>query len=245
MSSTKASRINQGLLHATISTSVSSATSGNSTSKVRTPVRGPRSSKYPKRPNRHQMMQASPPRPEPTGDQDPRALQLGPAPEGPKQANLSPGPGLRPHWTALQHGITGAPHPDMGADPGGPASLHQVSTAQQPPALLQKWGRLNHPGRATARSPTPGRAPQARGRSDLSRGGCGPKRPPKVPPRKHSPLAQLLRGTKAFLQPPAEVRGSPHGWTGIRGRPASSPARSAPLSRVTPAAETRRQAATT
>ncbi|KAJ1149736.1 hypothetical protein NDU88_002541 [Pleurodeles waltl] len=71
---------------------------------------------------------------EPVGDQDYQAVQQGPAPEGPEQASLSPGPGLPPHWTEPQHGIMGAPAPRYERQTRGPlpASTKPAQRGRQP-----------------------------------------------------------------------------------------------------------------
>ncbi|KAJ1213782.1 hypothetical protein NDU88_001413 [Pleurodeles waltl] len=241
MSSTKTSRVGQKLLHANISTSISSAISGSSTSKGRTSVRGPKSSK---RPMRHQMMQAAPPR-----TNQPAIKTLGPTSKAQHQ-KIQSGPAY-PRDPAS--GLTGQRHsmefqepplPDRSADPGGPASLHQVSTARQPPAPLQSRAGPDAQA-ALPRGPHHQAACSEPGAGQISLGGCGPKRPPNVPPRKHSPLVPLPRGPKVFLSHPRES-GAAHaaGQAPAAGPPPAQPAprRS---SAGAPAAETWRQAATT
>ncbi|KAJ1130758.1 hypothetical protein NDU88_009106 [Pleurodeles waltl] len=117
----------------------------------------------------------------------------------------------------------------MSANPGGPPA--STETAQRGHLHRSKHGARSATQAAQPRGlqhqaahPKPGPP-----RSPL--GGPQPKTTAEGPPSKHSPLAPLLRGNKAFLQPPAEVCGSPRGQTGLRGGPASSSARSVPLSR--------------
>ncbi|KAJ1205926.1 hypothetical protein NDU88_001346 [Pleurodeles waltl] len=57
------------------------------------------------------------------------------------------------------------------------------------------------------------------GCEDLSRGGRGPARPPKVPPGQHSPCAPLRREIKALSLAPTKAHGSPHSRTHLTGRP--------------------------
>ncbi|KAJ1169417.1 hypothetical protein NDU88_001310 [Pleurodeles waltl] len=122
----------------------------------------------------------------------------------------------------------------MSADPGGPVSLHQAGTAQQPTAPPPKWGRLSHPGRA----------PRDRGRSDLSRGGRGPKRSPKVPPRSTHHLTRSCRAPRPF---PGRLRKCVAARA-VRQASAAGPSPAQPAPRRslagTSAAENRRQAAT-
>ncbi|KAJ1141637.1 hypothetical protein NDU88_007965 [Pleurodeles waltl] len=88
-----------------------------------------------------------------------------------KAGQSIPGSGFPTNGTEPQHGTTGAPHPDISANPGCSVSLHQAGTAQQPSVPHPKRGRLSHPGCATAWSPPPGRAPEPRA-AQISLGGA-------------------------------------------------------------------------